>query len=129
MLAAMTASTGPAADQPDASTIRAAVASRNRALGRLRAVTAAVGAASVLAVGGVALALPGTASAQHATTPASGSTGSGAATSGSDSSGTAASGTSAGSSGSGSSSSSGGLQSGSAPSASSGSGQVTSGGS
>jgi hypothetical protein len=102
----------PAAGHPDHADIRAAVAERDRGRSRLRAVTAAIGAASVLAGGGIALTLPGAAraqSAQHASAvPSAGS----------------------GSSGSGSSSASGsGLQSGSAPSSGSGSGQVTSGGS
>jgi hypothetical protein len=86
--------------------VRAAVAARQRAQGRLRAVTVAIGAASVLTGGGIALGLPGTASAAaHSQT----STSTGSATSGT--------------------SSSGGLKSTAAPTFVSGSSQVTSGGS
>jgi hypothetical protein len=107
-------------------------AARDRGRNRLRAVTAAVGLASVLTVAGVAVALPGATAASarqpaeqgssRAGTSSSGS-GSGASSGGQSSDGTS----SAGSSGSASSGS--GLKSASAPSASSGSGQVTSGGS
>ena len=44
--------------------VRAAVAARDRDRGRIRAVTAAIGAASIVAGGAVAYVLPGTASAQ-----------------------------------------------------------------
>ena len=44
--------------------VRAAIAARNRDQGRIRAVTAAIGAASIVAGGAVAYVLPGTASAQ-----------------------------------------------------------------
>jgi hypothetical protein len=118
--------------------VRAAIAARDRDQGRIRAVTAAIGAASIVAGGAVALVLPGAASAQassathhqsaqHATAHGKSSSGSGSTSSGSSGSGTRQS-TSRKSSSHKSSSSSG-LSSSSAPSSGSGSGQVTSGGS
>jgi hypothetical protein len=113
--------------------VRAAVTARNRGQGRLRAVTLAIGAASVLAGGGIAYGLPGAAQAQSSVSSQtagsqSGTSGSTGSSSGSASSGSAKSGSSSGTSSSGTSSSSG-LKSSAAPSSSSGSGQVTSGGS
>jgi uncharacterized membrane protein YgcG len=104
--------------------IRAAASARNRGQARLRAVTAAIGAASVLAGGGIAVGLASASSAQPAaSTATSHGTGQQSGTSGDSGSGGSASGSS------GSSSGSGGLKSAAAPSSSSGSGQVTSGGS
>jgi hypothetical protein len=120
--------------------VRAAVTARQRGQGRLRAVTVAVGVASVLAGGTVAAVLPGAATAQSTASSGSGShaatsgTSSGrSGTSGSSASGssTSGSGSSSGKSGKSSSATSGssGLKSSAAPSSSSGSSQVTSGGS
>src|ERR1041384_8598810 len=56
--------------------VQAAIAARNRDQGRLRAITVAIGAASVLAGGAVAYALPGAATAastSHGTTSHKGS--------------------------------------------------------
>jgi hypothetical protein len=109
--------------------VRAAVTARNRGQGRLRNVTLAIGAASVLAGGGIAYGLPGAAQAQSSvSSQAAGSQSSTSGSSGS-SSGSASSAKSGSSSGTSSSGSSSGLKSSSAPSSSSGSSQVTSGGS
>lgn len=81
--------------------VRAAVSARRRGQGRLRAVTVAIGAASVLTGGGIALGLPAAASTAHSQTSTSTSAGS----------------------------TSGGLQSSGAPTFVAGSSQVTSGGS
>ncbi len=74
--------------------VRAAIAARDRDQGRIRAVTAAIGAASIVAGGAVAYVLPGTASAQassashgqaaqHSTSRGTSSSGSGSSESGS----------------------------------------------
>jgi len=105
----------------DRKPVRAALAARDRGQGRLRAVTVAIGAASVLAGGGIALGLPAAAHTQSSASSHSQKSNSGSSASGSSSS-TSPSPSS-------SKSSSSGLQSSSAPSSSSGSGQVTSGGS
>jgi hypothetical protein len=126
----------PKEDDPvgtDRKRVRAAVAARDRGQGRLRAVTVAIGAASVLAGGGVAYALPGAADAQSASSSAShsqaahGTSGSSGGSSGSGTSGSAASGSGSSSGKSSSGKSDSGLRSSAAPSSSSGSGQVTSG--
>jgi len=111
--------------------VRAALTARDRGQGRLRAVTATIGAASVLAGGGITAGLASAAQAQttasaaaHGTSSAAsakqGSSTSSAGTSGSDSASSGSSGSTPGSSG---------LKPAAAPSSSSGSSQVTSGGS
>src|ERR1017187_10059438 len=111
--------------------IRRAIAARENGREKVRSATTAVSVASVVAVGALALALPG--STHKTTSTGSSSTGSTSTNSGSSStssgSGSSGSGSSnSGSSNSGSSSSSG-ISSSSTPSSSSGSTQVTSGGS
>src|SRR5450631_1637751 len=113
--------------------IRRAIAARENGREKVRSATTAVSVASVVAVGALALALPG--STHKTTSTGSSSTGSTSTNSGSSStssgssSGSSSSGSSSsGSSNSGSSSSSG-ISSSSTPSSSSGSTQVTSGGS
>jgi hypothetical protein len=100
-----------------------AIRYRDRNRGKLRALTAAAGLASVLSAAGVGYTLPG--SAHTASVASRGASGAGAGGS-AGASGTAGSSRSSSSS---SASSSGGLQRSPAPSASSGSPQVTSGGS
>jgi hypothetical protein len=100
-----------------------AIRYRDRNRGKLRALTAAAGLASVLSAAGVGYTLPG--SAHTASVASRGTSGAGASGS-AGASGTAGSSRSSSSS---SASSSGGLQGSSAPSASSASPQVTSGGS
>ena len=104
----------------------AAMAARDRGQARLRAVTATIGAASVLAGGGIAVSLASAANAQPAAAPA---TSHGTANQGRTAGAGAAAGSSGSSSGSSSSSSSSGLTPATPPSSSSNSGQVTSGGS
>jgi hypothetical protein len=99
-----------------------AIRYRDRNRGKLRAVTAAAGLASVLTAAGVSYTLPGSA---HTTSVASRGTSSAGTSSGA---GTSTAGSS-GSTSSSSSSSGSGLQNSSAPTASTGSPQVTSGGS
>jgi hypothetical protein len=118
----------PRGDDPvgtERTPVRAAVKARDRGQGRLRAVTVAIGAASVLAGGGIAAALPSAVATQSPASSSSSSSHSQQSTSASSGSG---SGSSSGTSSSGTSSP-GALKSSSAPSSSSGSGQVTSGGS
>jgi hypothetical protein len=93
-----------------------AITYRDRNRGKLRAVTAAAGLASVLTAAGVSYTLPG--SARTASVASRGTSSAGTSTAGS-----------SGSSSSSSSRSSSGLQNSSAPSGSTGSPQVTSGGS
>jgi hypothetical protein len=97
-----------------------AVAARKRGRAKVRSATTAVGLASVVAAGAVALGLPGSTHKTTSQTSTPSSTGS---------SGSSSSSSSTGSSNSSSNSSSSGLSSGSTPSASSGSGVATSGGS
>jgi len=103
-----------------------AIRYRDRNRGKLRAVTAAAGLASVLTAAGVGYTLPG--SAHTASVASRGTSGAGASSGADESSGAGTSST-GGSARSSSSSSGGGLQSSAAPSASTGSPQVTSGGS
>jgi hypothetical protein len=103
---------------------QAALAARDRGQRRLRAVTVAIGATSILAGGAVAYGLPGAAQAQSpVTSTGSSGTGGQGSSSGAAGSGSAQSGSSTGTSGSS------GLKSTPAPSSGSGTGQVTSGGS